>query len=472
MATYKDLWEAVSRNNLQEVQKILSSGSNIDLNKPFGLHVQESSVNQHSVFRTQYPMDKTGNYLLQACLFSSPVVVSALVKAGANVNKSGVVMCKSNLNSKAAGIDVYEKKYNATPLILAVIQRNVELVKKLLHRCGADVNGRNDAGFSALHLTVKPARGFRLFGYEKINGSRTESSSQGEEIASLLLRAGATVDLQDKKGRTPLHIAVMENDVAAAKILIQYGARTDIPNHEGLTPLYSSSRKRLTEYDMCKLLIQKSNSSALNCAENDDGTPLLHAMIEKLIDIDNKRRRCDHESVTPNIPGSGQVIAPCTPVQCREEAVAVTVVKLLIESGADLKAKNNHFTPLHLAAQHGLINVIKLLVEAGADIHAETPNTGLTPLDMAEHGRKHDIVDYLKTAIESDTCRGEKNKREEPSVEQEDKVEPQKSDTSVKEEEESQKSDTPAEGIESLEEGAVGGFGQVFISEEGKPVEE
>ncbi|CAH1249157.1 Hypp8538 [Branchiostoma lanceolatum] len=65
----------------------------------------------------------------------------------------------------------------------------------------------------------------------------------------------------------------------------------------------------------------------------------------------------------------------------------------------------------------GLFNIVKLLVEVGADIHAETPNTGLTPLDMAEHGKKQDIIDYLTARQESYR---EKNKREEPSEEQDE----------------------------------------------------
>ncbi|CAH1249158.1 ANKRD53 [Branchiostoma lanceolatum] len=133
-------------------------------------------------------------------------------------------------------------------------------------------------------------------------------------------------------------------------------------------------------------------------------------------------------------------------------------VTLLIRKGADLAAEKHHLTPLHLAAEHGLLNVVKLLVEAGADIHAETPNTGLTPLDMAEHGGKQDVVNYLKERRESDACRREKNKREESSIDQEE------------EEEETQNSDTP---VEDILGGAVGGFERVLvIKEEGKPMEE
>ncbi|XP_035661928.1 ankyrin-3-like [Branchiostoma floridae] len=421
MAMDKNLWEAVSRNNLQEVQKILSSGRNIDLNEPFVVSIH---------YRDGFHRHQVGNYLLQACLFSSPIVVSALVKAGANVNKSSEVVCRS-----VHLVEGYERKYNVTPLILAVIQRNVGLVEKLLHRCGADVNGRNDAGLTALHLTVKPADGFSLFGYKKINSSRMDSSPQCEQIASLLLEAGARVDLQDNMGQTPLHIAVMEKDVVVARMLLRHHARVDVPNREGRTPLHESAKA--LDAEMCRILTDDTevdSSTLVNLASNDGTTPL-HAAILAMAPQPHMWRAV------------GADFDNCA-----------AVVTILIRKGANLAAEKDHFTPLHLAAEHGLVNVVKLLVEAGADIRAETPNTGLTPLDMAEHGGNQEIIDNLTARQESDTCEREKNKREEPSIEQE------------VEEEEPQKSDTP---VEDILEGAVGGFEQVLvIKEEGDPIEE
>ncbi|XP_035660857.1 uncharacterized protein LOC118405463 [Branchiostoma floridae] len=257
--------------------------------------------------------------------------------------------------------------------------RKLDLVKKLLHRCGADVNATNNGGLAPLHYVVKNSHKTLA---EKYGGELFKvAAEEQEEIAHTLLAAGAAVDLQDKKGRTALHIAAMGKDVATVQLLLQHGAKPDIQNSEGMTPLHHLAGTR----------------------------------------------------------------------SCMFEKLDETLVKLLIEKGADLEAKKDHLTPLHLAVNGGLLNIVKLLVEAGADIHAETPNTGLTPLDMAEHGRNQDIIDYLTTQEKSQR---ERNKREEASVEQEVELE------------ESQKSDTPVEWIELLEEGAVGGFEQVLVIEQ------
>ncbi|KAI8496167.1 hypothetical protein Bbelb_260080 [Branchiostoma belcheri] len=196
----------------------------------------------------------------------------------------------------------------------------------------------------------------------------TESTAQREQIFSLLVEAGATVNEQDIKGHTPLHFAVMEKDTVVARLLLQHHARVDIPNREGMTPLHMAARAR--DVEMCRLLTDDTgvdSSTVVNLAANDGTTPL-HAAIM-----------------------SG---ATCT---------CTSIVNFLIEKGADLTATKHHLTPLHLAAEYGLIDIVKLLVEAGADINAETPNTGLTPLDMAEHRNRQDVIDYLTERQENRT---------------------------------------------------------------------
>ena len=66
------------------------------------------------------------------------------------------------------------------------------------------------------------------------------------------------------------------------------------------------------------------------------------------------------------------------------------VVKLLLEKGADLETKDNHDqTPLWWAAQHGHEAVVKLLLKSGADLEAKDKKYGRTPLwRAAEYGRE------------------------------------------------------------------------------------
>ena len=68
--------------------------------------------------------------------------------------------------------------------------------------------------------------------------SRSYATSAGHvETTLVLLQAGANARAQDHAGMTPLHIAAMDGQIAAAKALVDAGARLDDADAEGWTPL-------------------------------------------------------------------------------------------------------------------------------------------------------------------------------------------------------------------------------------------
>ena len=65
----------------------------------------------------------------------------------------------------------------------------------------------------------------------------------------------------------------------------------------------------------------------------------------------------------------------------------VIIVRLLVEKGADVTAKDKSFsTPLHLASSFGTPEIVRLLIERGADITAEDERRR-TPLHLASVSR-------------------------------------------------------------------------------------
>jgi ankyrin repeat protein len=68
--------------------------------------------------------------------------------------------------------------------------------------------------------------------------------------------------------------------------------------------------------------------------------------------------------------------------------------KELIEIGIEINARGDlGRTPLHEAASSGDLQIVKLLVESGADVYALTE--GYPPFTLARFSKKNDVCDYL-----------------------------------------------------------------------------
>jgi uncharacterized protein len=68
-------------------------------------------------------------------------------------------------------------------------------------------------------------------------GLQIAATNGNLQIAAILIKAGAGLDVKDKLGNTALHLAVDRNQVEMAQLLIDVGAALDADNRHGMTPL-------------------------------------------------------------------------------------------------------------------------------------------------------------------------------------------------------------------------------------------
>lgn len=126
-------------------------------------------------------------------------------------------------------------EFPATPLHQAAARGDVAAIRALV-AAGADVNGRDDRGLTALSWA---ARGGHRVGPHRCAGEAEERPA----VIAALLDLGADANLQDTRPRglgqssgwTPLHVALHHEQFRSAAVLLQRGADPNLRSDQGLS---------------------------------------------------------------------------------------------------------------------------------------------------------------------------------------------------------------------------------------------
>ncbi|CAN0243799.1 unnamed protein product, partial [Scytosiphon promiscuus] len=214
------------------------------------------------------------------------------------------------------------------------------------------------------------------------------------EVVKVLLNGQgpgkADPNLKHVQGGTALMEAATSGSQEVVDLLLAAGADPLVRDKDGVSPLMSAAAQGRTE--ACKVLIAKGND--VNAMANSGGTSLMFAagaghkeaaevLIQAGADV-NAKLEAKPEFLeqarvifmpSPSNPRYISGLPPRTPAYD-------AVVRLLVEKGADVRAKDEEgFTPLLNAGNFE--EVASFLVESGAD-----PNDVYTD----EEGREHNLL--------------------------------------------------------------------------------
>ncbi|XP_076095731.1 uncharacterized protein LOC143066806 [Mytilus galloprovincialis] len=223
--------------------------------------------------------------------------------------------------------------------------------------------------------------------------------NENVDIVKLLVSLDADVRAPDIKGDSPLHYAALNENFDIVKILVSLGADVSVPDIEGHSPLHYAALNENVE--MVKLLV--SLGANLSVTNNEGDSPLHksarngHVEIVKLLvslgaDLSTTNKQVktplvlfeeyyntshwSHWYTTDDKGGS-----PLHQATNQEEQ---NIVEVLVSLGANMSARNNEGnTPLHQAVGNGQLTMVKALTCLGADITVKN-NEGMTPYDLAE----------------------------------------------------------------------------------------
>ncbi len=139
-----------------------------------------------------------------------------------------------------------------SPLACAVANRKLEIAKLLLGR-GANVDSKDMSGCSSVFwaaynndvgmLKLLISRGANL--ESRGNPLLVAIYNRYDEVAQLLVEAGADVNAQDPSGDSALHYAVKRGSIPMAVLIRKAGGDIDKKNTSGKSPLdYAGSKMK------------------------------------------------------------------------------------------------------------------------------------------------------------------------------------------------------------------------------------
>ena len=296
---------------------------------------------------------------------------------------------------------------------------------------GIPVDARDEEGATFLARMISASRG---------------CCTDFENVLSVFVAAGADVNAADTAGRTPLHQASANDLPRVISALLDAGADANARDSRGSTPLHAAVGKWpwWGASDTSVRLLAAAGAD-LNARNDEDETPLDIARnrdatttVQTLIELGADPGAAGGADVAPDAAAceqwgtesyfaaaSAEVVADCIaagadvrglvgePYSAAEPLVHAAgstrdpvVISVLLEAGADLRARDNsrHQTALHQAAENGTAEVVRTLLEAGADpnkwamgFHIDW-GWGWTPLHLA--ARSNPDPDAVSALIE------------------------------------------------------------------------
>jgi ankyrin repeat protein len=193
---------------------------------------------------------------------------------------------------------------------------------------------------------------------------------------------------EKRYGETPLHRAAEAGQKEAIKLLIHHGAKINGKDDSGMTPLMYAMTGCKRE-DVSDLLIElgakldaqdHSGRTALDYAAREGNETLLALLLKR--------------GAKPNVGKGERRSSPL--VECISSR-KLSILKTLLEAGAEVNIMTGLGSPLQGAAFNGRVDMVKELLNAGADPNL-MDHSRYTPLRDAVVGGRPEIVEMLLKA--------------------------------------------------------------------------
>lgn len=351
-----------------------------------------------------------------ACYQGHHQIVELLLGSGADINYSeektpplviatqnGHIKCCRILLQHGANVKT-KSEFHSPILMLAVQTENIDIINLLLD-CEAEINEEDLSTIrSSTALSCAAAKGLKdivsCLIKRNANVNRPEdvverpvyvAAREGHhEVVELLIDAGAVMNIFNHSGWSPLHTAYDHPEVA--HILLKKGADLNRASHDG-TPLHLASKWNYPE--VVKVYLQYKPDLEIKIETND----YYHGMAALCIataqgNTEIVRMLLEHGAKPDQQSPKGEfplLYALC--LSSNRESEDIT--EALLDYNASLSMRNDYGdTALHYIRSHTPVSVVKLIVNAGADLEISN-KLGITPICSAVKYGNVDVMKYL-----------------------------------------------------------------------------
>lgn len=316
-----------------------------------------------------------------------------LIAAGADLDCSE--QQSFDLNQCVLGYTMAGPEGQVSPLQMAIIHGQLEAAEVLIN-AGASVNQPDSDGVSALQFAIKngDVAGVELLIAKgaDVNYENNEKQYFGNattalfeaviknnfEIANILLKSGARVDIRDYQGESILH-RVRSSQLC--EILLEAGADVNAVCEAGCSPLIKIISTHYCNHDIPETVREEIVSNLLkagadvNLVNKDSECALQHAvkgsssaMCQQLLTA----------GANPNIvDADGSTLLHYAAQRDNSshdfENYGANITKLLLQYGVNVNQINTSgMCAIHFAIKNSNVEAIRILKDAGAELEPET----------------------------------------------------------------------------------------------------
>ncbi|CEF65302.1 Inversin [Strongyloides ratti] len=278
---------------------------------------------------------------------------------------SGSLECVEEFMDESLNLPVsLRDMYGNTSLMLACGNNCAsEVVRYLSTKKSISITSRNCAGMSPLHIAVL--------------------ANNIDCVKILLQECKISTEIYDEDARTPLHYAAQNGRVEIVELLLEAGARYNAVDEYRATPTHYAAE---INWDIVKLLLDKSGFNYCGMIDKEGRTPFMWAVASENTNVISKMLKyCD-------IPRHGSDFHKYTALHIAAFTGNVSICKMLMQQGWVVTAEDKAgATPLHIAAGKGYTNLVQIFCTSDDIINKVDTNLRTALFYAALGGQAHTL---------------------------------------------------------------------------------